>query len=148
MSRLRLYKMRVLKYYVENKAQTTLWDDNLSVPWTKMNYVSKIWPMQFRSWHYNNGIMSAMASQITSLTMFTQAFIQAQIKKKLKAPRHWPLWGEFTSNGENAFVWWHHHDGSLQPMVARQWHQCDWPRITSVLKYSCLVTKSNQVWVG
>ena len=25
-------------------------------------------------------------------------FVQAQIKENIKAPRHWPLWGEFTSD--------------------------------------------------
>ena len=30
--------------------------------------------------------------------LLTQPFIQAKIKEKIKAPRHWPLWGEF--NGE------------------------------------------------
>ena len=30
--------------------------------------------------------------------MFTQLFIQAQIKKNTKAPRHWPLCGEFTGD--------------------------------------------------
>ena len=40
--------------------------------------------------------MSMMASQITSLmVLFTQPFIQAQIKENIKALRHWPLWGEF-----------------------------------------------------
>ena len=29
---------------------------------------------------------------------FTQPFILAQIKENTKAPRHWPLWGEFTGN--------------------------------------------------
>ena len=28
--------------------------------------------------------------------LFTQPFIQAQIKKPIKAQHHWPLWGEFT----------------------------------------------------
>ena len=28
--------------------------------------------------------------------MFTQAFIRVQVKENIKAPRHWPLWGEFT----------------------------------------------------
>ena len=28
--------------------------------------------------------------------LFTQPFIHAQIIEKIKAPRHWPLWGEFT----------------------------------------------------
>ena len=64
--------------------------------------------------------MSLMASQITSLT----PFIQAQIKENIKAPRHWPLCGEFTddgefpaqkaSNAENVSIWWRHH-GLVQP---------------------------------
>ena len=36
-----------------------------------------------------------MAGQITSLTIVTQQFIQAQIKENIKTPRHWPLLGEF-----------------------------------------------------
>ena len=39
---------------------------------------------------------------------------KAQIKENTNAPRHWPLWGEFTaqraSNAENASIWWRHHD--------------------------------------
>ena len=52
--------------------------------------------------------------------LFTQSFIQAQIKENIKAPRHWPLCGEFTgtgefpaqraSNAENVSIWWRHHD--------------------------------------
>ena len=42
--------------------------------------------------------MSAMASQIASLTFSTQPFIQAQIEENIKAPCHWPLWGEFTGD--------------------------------------------------
>ena len=30
--------------------------------------------------------------------LFTQRFIQAQVKENIKTPRHWPLWGEFTSD--------------------------------------------------
>ena len=30
--------------------------------------------------------------------VFTQQFIQAQIKENFKAPRHWPLWGEFAGD--------------------------------------------------
>ena len=40
--------------------------------------------------------------------MFTQAFIQTEMKENIESPRHWPLWGEFTgdrpvkaSNAEN-----------------------------------------------
>ena len=32
--------------------------------------------------------------------LFTQPFIRAQIKENIKAPRHWPLCGEFTGTGE------------------------------------------------
>ena len=42
--------------------------------------------------------MGTMASQITSLTIVTQPFIQAQIKENIKDPRHWPLCGEFTGD--------------------------------------------------
>ena len=51
--------------------------------------------------------------------LFTQQFIQTQIKGNIKAPRHWPLCGEFTgtgefpaqraSNAENVSIWWRHH---------------------------------------
>ena len=36
----------------------------------------------------------------TASRLFTQAFIQAQINKNTKAPRHWHLWGEFTGDRE------------------------------------------------
>ena len=39
-----------------------------------------------------------MAYQITSLTIVSQPFIQAQIKENIKAPRLWPFWGEFTDD--------------------------------------------------
>ena len=63
--------------------------------------------------------MGAMVTQITSLRLFIQPFIQAQIKENIKAPRHWlcqrnsPVTVEFlaqrASNAENAFIWWRHH---------------------------------------
>ena len=42
--------------------------------------------------------MSAMASQITSLTIVYTTFYSGVNKKNIKAPRHWPLWGEFTGD--------------------------------------------------
>ena len=60
--------------------------------------------------------MGAIASRV-----FTQSFIQTQIKENIKAPRHWPLRGEFTGDGcgefpaqiasytENVSIWWRHH---------------------------------------
>ena len=65
--------------------------------------------------------MGAMAFQFTSLTMIVyQSFIQGEIKENIKAPRHWPLCGEFTGTGEfpaqmasyaeNVYLWWRHHE--------------------------------------
>ena len=64
--------------------------------------------------------MGAIASQITSLTVVYSPFIQTQIKENHKAPRHWPLCGEFTgtddfpaqmaSNAESVSIWWRHHE--------------------------------------
>ena len=95
------------------------------------------WPLQYktissdvcqyakerRSYHYDDVIMSAMASQSTASPLFAQPFIQAHIKENIKAPRHWPLCGnspgtgEFptqkASNEENVSIWWRHYDRSF-----------------------------------
>ena len=52
-----------------------------------------------------------------------QAFMHALNKENIKAPRHWPLGGEFTgtgefraqrtSNAENVSIWWRHHEISF-----------------------------------
>ena len=55
------------------------------------------WPLVQDIWccaHYNDVIMSAMASKSPAPRLFTQPFVQAQIKEDIKAPRHWSLWGE------------------------------------------------------
>ena len=67
------------------------------------------------SWvHYSDVIMSSMASQITSLTI---VYSPVQINENIKAPCHWPLYGEFTgefpaqmiSNAENVSIRCRHH---------------------------------------
>ena len=52
--------------------------------------------------------------------LFTQPFIQGQIKENIKASRHWSLCevaGEFplqrASNAENVSIWWRHHASTL-----------------------------------
>ena len=53
-------------------------------------------------------------SKLPASRLFTQPFIRAQIKENIKAPRCWPLCGEFpaqmTSKAENVSIWWGHHD--------------------------------------
>ena len=44
---------------------------------------------------YSDVAMSTMASQITSTSSVCSTFVQADMKQHIKAPRHWPLWGEF-----------------------------------------------------
>ena len=54
-----------------------------------------------------------------ALGLFTQAFIQAQVKANIKAPRHWPLWGnspandefpaQMAGNAETVSIWWRQH---------------------------------------
>ena len=43
--------------------------------------------------------MGTMASQITNLTIvYSTVYSGADQKKNIKAPRHWPLCGEFTGD--------------------------------------------------
>ena len=95
------------------------------------SWVSKLWyrfwtwqtSYVLQLWHYNDVMMDAMASQITSLAIVYSPLIQTQIKEHIKAPRHWPLCGEFTgdrwipaqrtSNAENVSIWWRHHGITL-----------------------------------
>ena len=53
--------------------------------------------------------MDQMASQITGVSIVYSNFVQAQIKENIKAPRHWPLWWEFT--------------GDRTPLTKGQWRE-------------------------
>ena len=51
--------------------------------------------------------------------LFTQSFVQVQIKENIKALCHWPLWGKFNGDRwiprtktqwrENVSIWWRYH---------------------------------------
>ena len=69
--------------------------------------------------HHNiDVIMTTMRLKSPALRLFTQPFIQTQIKENIKAPPHWPLCREFTgtdevpaqraSYAENVSNWWRH----------------------------------------
>ena len=51
--------------------------------------------------NYRDMIMSAVGSQITGVWLCVQPFVKTQIKENIQAPRHWPLWGESTSDRWN-----------------------------------------------
>ena len=70
--------------------------------------------------HYNNALMSAMASQITNLTIvYLTVYSRRRSKKKSKlhvtgrCEGNSPVTGEFpaqrASNAENVSIWWRHH---------------------------------------
>ena len=83
--------------------------------------------------------------------LFTQSFIQTQMKENIKAPRHWPLCGEFTgtgefpaqmaSNAESVSIWWRHHvfgshqtdviKGNYWPSMRRTHISIDWPHYST-----------------
>ena len=69
-------------------------------------------------YHNIDVIMSTVVSQITSLPVVYLIVYSGANQRKIKAPRHWPLCGEFTgtgefpaqraSNAENGSIWWRH----------------------------------------
>ena len=46
--------------------------------------------------HNRDIIITTIRLKSPASLMFTQSFIQTQIKENIKAPRRWPLCGEFT----------------------------------------------------
>ena len=58
-----------------------------------MNYA-----LQDYKYHYCDVIMGAIASQITSLTIVYSTVYSYADQRNIKAPRHWPLYGEFTGD--------------------------------------------------
>ena len=69
--------------------------------------------------HYDDVIMTTLASQLTSLTVVYSIVYSGVNQENIKAPRHWPLCGEVTgtgefpaqrtSNAEKVSIWWRHH---------------------------------------
>ena len=68
-----------------------------------------------------------------SSRLFTQIFLQAQIKENAKASRHWPCAGispvtcespaQMASNAENVTIWWRHHEDAGNALVV---FLCHW----------------------
>ena len=77
------------------------------IQWCFTGIDTTVWLPQWHGYsHYGDVIMGASP-------LFTQPFIQTQIKENIKAPRHWPLCGEFpaqmTSYAESVSIWWRDH---------------------------------------
>ena len=63
-----------------------------------MIQVSHSIPITLQSWHYNDVTMGTIASQITSLTIIYSIVYSDAVQRNIKAPRHWPLCGEFSGD--------------------------------------------------
>ena len=48
--------------------------------------------------------MSAIASNITGVSLVCSTVSQVQVKENNKAPRHWPLLGEFTGESSEDYT--------------------------------------------
>ena len=48
--------------------------------------------------HFSDVILGGWRLKVPVSRLFSQSFVQAQIKENTKAPRHWPLRGEFTGD--------------------------------------------------
>ena len=76
-----------LAYDAYNKLKSLISHKNASTS-SKIRRCDAFVSTTFLHNHYSDVIMASR--------LFTQPLIQAQIKENIKAPRHWPLWGEST----------------------------------------------------
>ena len=95
--------------------------------------------------HYNDLIMGAMTSQITSLTIvYSTVYSGAdQRKHQSSASQHSlsdgnsPGTGEFpaqrVSNAENGFIWWRHHGKQTSLLVTKDNRPC-----AAIIRIECL----------
>ena len=59
--------------------------------------------------HYSDVIMGTMAPHTTGMSIVYSTVCSGEINENVKAPRHWPLWGQF--NGDRSI-----------PLTKSQWH--------------------------
>ena len=96
-----------------------LWWENIQYQHFQNHTTFGCWEIHFPlQWRYN-GHDDVSNQHCLDCSLFTQTFVQAQIKENTKAMRHRTLWGEFTgsgefpsqmdSNAENFSIWWRHH---------------------------------------
>ena len=82
--------------------------------------------------HYDDVIMTILASQITSLTVVYSIVYSGVNQRNIKAPRHWPLCGKFTgdrwisrTNGQLRGKCFHLMTSSCNEQFLRSfWFQC------------------------
>ena len=87
--------------------------------------------------------MGAMASQIASFTIVYSTVYSDADQRKIKAPRHWPLCGEFTGD------WWIHRTngqkhGKFFLLMTSSWYNRRWTsRLASIANSEIITLLAN-----
>ena len=112
----------------------TYTDERVRTTWIKYYFSYLICQVIKRFWkyvsHYNDVIMSSMASQITSLTIVVSIVYSRRRSKKTSKLRvtglcegNSPMTGEFpaqrTSNAGNVSIWWRHRGWHNLSLIAK-----------------------------
>ena len=94
--------------------------------------------------HYNDVILTTISPQITGLMVVYSILYSDADQRNIKAPRHWPLCGEFTGSGEflaqrssyaeNVSIWWRHHGKQIQSEEG-YWMLLLWQHLTRYLTH-------------
>ena len=80
--------------------------------------------------------------------------VELQIKENINAPRHWPLWGEFTgslpaqyaNNAENASIWWRIICiGTPRKRSCMKTYQ-SWDNFYSLTFFTAIVKGGSRIW--
>ena len=89
----------------------------------KIQELPDLWARK-RFWHYIDVMMSAIASQITSLMIVYSTVYPGAVQRKhpssaslafVRGIHRWPV----ASNAENVSIWWRHHDVIMIPPAPR-----------------------------
>ena len=119
------------KYEMEND-HNPKWLDMVSSCLANIG-MNDVWITQCDDFtHYNDVILSAMASQITSLTIVCWTIYSRRRSKKTSklcvtglCAGNSPVTGEFlaqrASNAENVSIWWRHHENMLTWLSNIDW---------------------------
>ena len=144
------YSFRLIYQFVRNAARAVLKTTDIASRWMYIGDMAALFCVHNIAAHNSDVIMRAMASQITSLPLFTQPLIQAQIKDNIKlcvtglCDGNSPVTGEFpaqrASNPEKMFPF----DGAI---MNKSYHNsicdvttghivdCSFPRISISLMF-------------
>ena len=102
-------------------------ENRVHIPWAVLQFGRLSNPI-----YYSEGIMRSIASWL-----FTQLIVYSRIKINIKAPRHWPLWGEppvtgrFPSQRTSNAEMFSFDDVIMQFQWMHSWHHDKYPRVVT-----------------